>query len=98
MIDAFWAYERALISNDLAALDRLFAPGPETLRGDAAGILVGHDAIGAFRRGRGGAPARAILHVEVRELGDDAALVVAITAPVTGGRGQQTQLWRRIDG
>ncbi len=86
------------MSDDVEALDRLFAPGPETLRGDAAGILVGHDAIGAFRRGRGGAPARAILHVEVRELGDDAALVVAITAPATGGRGQQTQLWRRIDG
>lgn len=98
VLDAFWEYERALMANDLPALDRLFAPGPGTLRGDAAGVLVGHDAIGAFRQGRGGAPQRAILHVEVRGIGDDAALVIAITSPRTGGRGQQTQLWRRIEG
>ncbi len=98
LLDAFWEYERALMANDLPALDRLFAPDPDTLRGDAAGILVGHDAISDFRKGRGGAPAREILHVEVRELGDAAALVIAITAPATGGRGQQTQLWQLIDG
>jgi len=95
---AFWEYERALMANDLEALDRLFAPGPDTLRGDAAGILVGHDAISEFRKGRGGAPAREILHVEIRELTDATALVIAITAPATGGRGQQTQLWQRVDG
>ena len=95
---AFWEYERALMANDLEALDRLFAPGPETLRGDAAGILVGHDAISGFRRGRGGAPKREIAHVEVRMLSADAALVIAITVPATGGRGQQTQLWRLTDG
>lgn len=98
MIDAFWEYERALMANDLEALDRLFAPGPDTLRGDAAGILVGHGAISEFRAGRGGAPARSILHVEVREITDAAALVIAITAPATGGRGQQTQLWTLVDG
>ena len=86
------------MANDLPTLDRLFAPGPSTLRGDAAGILVGHDAISEFRKGRGGAPARDILHVEVREISDDAALVIAITQPRTGGRGQQSQLWQRIDG
>jgi amidase len=98
ILTAFWEYERALMADDLAALDRLFAPGPDTLRGDAAGILVGHESISGFRKGRGGSPARSILHVEVRELADDAALVIAITAPATGGRGQQTQAWRRIDG
>lgn len=30
----------------------------------------------------------------MRLVGPDAALIVAITAPITGGRGQQTQLWR----
>lgn len=82
------------MANDLDALDRLFAPGPDTLRGDAAGILVGHDAISSFRKGRSGAAPRTIEAVEVRELGDAAALVIAITAPLTGGRGQQTQLWQ----
>ena len=96
--DAFWEYERALMANDLPTLDRLFAPGPDTLRGDAAGLLVGKDAIRAFRQGRGGAPARTIEHVEVRELADDTFLVIAITAPATGGKGQQSQIWRLVDG
>jgi amidase len=95
LLDAFRAYEAALMANDLEALDRLFAPGDATLRGDAGGILVGHDAISGFRRGRGGAPARTLVELHVRPVSADAAMVVAVTAPLTGGRGQQTQLWRR---
>ena len=98
LLDAFWRYETALMANDLDELDRLFAPGRDTLRGDAAGLLVGHERIGEFRRGRGGAPKRDIVDVIVREIDADAAVVVAITAPATGGRGQQTQVWRRVDG
>ena len=98
LIDAFRDYERALMENDLESLDRLFVPGPDTLRGDAAGILRGHDAMSAFRRGRGGAPKREIVGIEVRPIAADAALVIAVTAPLTGGRGQQTQLWRLVDG
>lgn len=98
LLEAFWNYERALMANDLAALDELFAPGEFTLRGDAAGILVGHEAISEFRKGRGGAPARTVLHVEIVEIDTDAAVVIAVTQPATGGRGQQTQLWDRIDG
>ena len=45
LVEAFWEYERALMSDDLPTLDRLFAPGPTTLRGDANGLLVGHDQI-----------------------------------------------------
>ena len=98
MLAAFWEYERALMANDLVALDALFAPGEETVRGDASGILVGHDAISAFRRGRGGAPKRSILNVSVTDIAPDAALVIAITEPSSGGRGQQTQLWRLVEG
>ncbi len=95
LLDAFWEYERALMANDLEALDRLFAPGAETLRGDADGILVGHDTISAFRQGRGGAPARTIGVLHVRDFGTGRALVVAETLPTTGGRGVQTQVWHR---
>lgn len=94
-MEAFWAYERALMADDVAELDRLFAPGPTTLRGDAEGLLVGHDAIAAFRAVRGGAPARRIVATHVRTIDDDHALVVAVTEPERGGRGQQTQLWVR---
>ncbi|WP_370290908.1 amidase [Nocardioides sp.] len=95
LLEAFWAYERALGADDVGALDRLFAPGPGTLRGDADGLLVGHDAIADFRRSRGGAPERRIVAVHVVDAGPDHALVVAITELARGGRGQQTQLWRR---
>ncbi|GAB2876269.1 AtzH-like domain-containing protein [Nocardioides pacificus] len=101
LVEAFWDYEQALMSNDLAALDRLFAPSPDTLRGDAAGLLVGHDMISAFRGGRGGAPPRRIVELHVRAVDEDHALVVAITELLSGGlpsggRGQQTQLWARL--
>ena len=95
LLDAFWAYERALTTDDLEAMDRLFAAGDETLRGDADGLVVGHAAISAFRRSRGGAPQRRVHDVHVRAVDDDHALVVAVSEPARGGRGQQTQLWRR---
>lgn len=95
LLDAVRGYEAALMSDDVAALDRYFAAGDLTLRGDAAGVLVGHDCIRRFRLARGGAPARDILATEVRTIDDDHALVVTVSAPRTGGRGQQTQLWRR---
>jgi Asp-tRNA(Asn)/Glu-tRNA(Gln) amidotransferase A subunit family amidase len=101
LLQAFRAYERALMGNDLAALDALFADGPTTLRGDAAGLLVGHDQISAFRSGRGGAPQRTLVQTHVQVIDDDHALIVAITeltGATTGGRGQQTQLWARTPG
>jgi Asp-tRNA(Asn)/Glu-tRNA(Gln) amidotransferase A subunit family amidase len=98
LLEAFWAYERALVADDLQAMAQLFAPGDDALRGDASGLLVGHDEITEFRRVRGGAPARRIADVLVRVITPEAALVVAVTAPASGGRGLQTQLWRRDDG
>lgn len=95
---AFDAYERAILANDLDALDAAFAPGSDTLRGDGAGLLVGHDAISAFRGARGGVPRRVIESIEYRPLGDDLALLVSVSHFVAGGRGLQTQLWQRIDG
>lgn len=95
LLEAFTAYESALMANDLVALDELFLASPDTVRGDAGGILVGHDAISAFRAGRGGAPKRTLGPVVVHPISDDAALVIAVTLPASGGRGQQTQLWRR---
>jgi len=95
LLEAFRAYEQALMSNDIEALDRLFAPGPATLRGDADGLLVGHDAIRDFRGGRGGAPRRTIVQTHVQVVDDDHALVVAVTELARGGRGLQTQLWAR---
>ncbi|MFW8745676.1 AtzH-like domain-containing protein, partial [Mesorhizobium japonicum] len=86
------------MADDVAGLDDWFEPGPAPLRGDAAGLLVGHDAIAAFRRARGGAPARTVSRLELRELADDVGLAVLVVDPVAGGHGMLTQVWRRTDG
>ncbi len=97
LLEAFRAYEAALMTNDLAVLDASFAPGAATLRGDANGLLVGHDRISAFRGVRGGVPARTISEVHLRVLSPTAVLVVSVSAFAAGGSGLQTQLWEKGD-
>jgi Asp-tRNA(Asn)/Glu-tRNA(Gln) amidotransferase A subunit family amidase len=96
--EAFEAYERAVVENDLDVLDASFAPGPDVLRGDGAGLLVGHDAIAAFRSQRGGVTRRSIDSIHYRPLADDTALVMSVSRYDGGGRGLQTQVWQRVDG
>lgn len=99
LLAAFDAYETALLANDVAVLDALFAPGPDTVRGDGTTLLVGHDAIAGFRSGRAVIPTRRVAELHVRPVADDAALVMASTEePSTGATGLQTQLWQRLDG
>jgi ketosteroid isomerase-like protein len=50
--EAFQRYERALVTNDVAALDALFWNDPHALRFGVAENLYGYDAIAAFRSGR----------------------------------------------
>jgi amidase len=95
---SFRAYEDALMRNDTAALDALFEHGPDTLRGDAAGLLRGHDRISAFRSVRGGVAPRTLVGVDVQTLTADAVLVVGESRFADGGSGLQTQLWCRTDG
>jgi amidase len=95
LLEALHAYEAALLANDLDALDVAFVDSPGTMRGDDRGLLVGHDAISAFRGARGGVATRSLTHVEVRPLTEDRALVVSVSRFAAGGQGLQTQLWRR---
>ena len=97
LVEAFRTYEQALMSDDVEILDRLFAPASTTLRGDADGLLVGHEQIAAFRSSRGGAAPRRLVQTHVQVTDPDHALVVAVTELARGGRGQQTQLWARTD-
>ncbi len=97
LLSAFESYERAIMANDLDALDAAFAPGPQTMRGDAAGLLVGHDAISAFRGVRGGVPPRTIERIEYRPLGEGVALLVSLSRYAGGGTGLQTQVWQRSE-
>ncbi|MDO9397624.1 MAG: DUF3225 domain-containing protein [Herbiconiux sp.] len=98
LLAAFRAYEAALMANDVTALDAAFAPGHATLRGDAAGLLVGHERISAFRALRGGLPPRVISEIHVRVVSPEAALIISVSLPVKGGSGLQTQLWEKRSG
>jgi hypothetical protein len=50
--EAFERYERALVANDVAALDAMFWNNPNTLRFGIAENLYGYEAIAAFRSAR----------------------------------------------
>jgi Asp-tRNA(Asn)/Glu-tRNA(Gln) amidotransferase A subunit family amidase len=94
LLSAFWRYDRALLANDLPAISELFAPGPDTLRGDGRQLLVGYDAITRFRAARARIPTRAVDRLHVQLISDGAALLVACTRDGEA-RGMQTQLWQR---
>ena len=51
---AFYEYERALMADDVPAMDRLFADAPTTVRYGVGEVLYGADEIREFRKGRGG--------------------------------------------
>jgi hypothetical protein len=95
---AFAAYERALMANDLDALDALFWHSPLTVRIGPGQNLYGIEAIQAFRAARpGGSPQRALLKVVITTFGNDFATANAefqragATAP-----GRQSQTWVRV--
>jgi Asp-tRNA(Asn)/Glu-tRNA(Gln) amidotransferase A subunit family amidase len=98
LVEAFRAYEQALATGDATALVTLFAPGETTLRGDADGLLVGHDTIVRTLATGASVPQRRLVQTHVQTIDDEHALVVAVTEAAGGGRGQQTQLWARVDG
>jgi hypothetical protein len=96
---AFERYERALMQNDLIALDALFWDSPHTLRYGVGESLYGIDAIRAFRRNRlGGSPQRALRHTIITTFGTD--LGTANTQFVRANSphvGRQSQTWVRMD-
>jgi hypothetical protein len=90
----FAAYETALMTNDVAALDDFFWPSELALRFGAGESLFGFDAIAAFRAARGGSPQRTLRNTRVTCFGLEYA--VATTEFVRAGEsrvGRQTQVW-----
>ncbi len=91
---AFHAYERALMADDIAAMDALFHDAPTTNRFGVGEVLYGIDAIRDFRRGRGGAPPRRLGKVAITAYGDRFATADAEFFRDGGDRrGRQTQSW-----
>ena len=96
---AFQRYEAALVSNDVATLDALFAPGPHTIRYGTGENLYGSDEILAFRQARSPAGlmrriSRTVITTYGRDFGTASTLFHRDTAP--GKVGRQMQSWVRF--
>ncbi|HEY0597430.1 oxalurate catabolism protein HpxZ [Sphingopyxis sp.] len=91
---AFYDYERALMADDLAALDRLFHDASTTNRYGIGETLYGIEEIRAFRARRGGSPPRLLGRVAITVYGDRFATADAEFEREGGGApGRQTQSW-----
>jgi hypothetical protein len=96
---AFERYETALMTNDVATLDALFAPGPHTIRYGIAENLYGADEILAFRQARSPLGlARRLSRTVITTYGEDFGTASTLfhrdTAPARTGR--QMQSWVRF--
>jgi hypothetical protein len=95
---AFHAYERALMADDIAAMDALFHDAPTTNRYGVGEVLYGIAAIRAFRKGRGGSPQRRLGRVAITVYGGRFATADAeFFREGSERRGRQTQAWVRFE-
>lgn len=98
-VEAVFAdYERALVENDVAVLDRLFLDAPTTVRYGGGENLYGYAEIAAFRAGRSPAGlARRLERTVITTYGRDFATASTLFrrdgAP--GKVGRQMQTWVR---
>lgn len=96
--EAFHAYERALMADDIAAMDALFHHAPTTNRYGVGEVLYGIEEIRTFRKGRGGSPQRKLGRVAITVYGDSFATADAeFFREGSDRRGRQTQSWVRFD-
>lgn len=98
MTAAFHEYERALMEDDIPAMDALFHDAPTTNRYGVGEVLYGIEEIREFRKGRGGSPQRKLGKVAITVYGakNGAAFATADAEFFREGsdrRGRQTQAW-----
>jgi hypothetical protein len=97
--EAFAGYERALTTNDVAALDALFRKDSRTLRYGIGENLYGYEAVAAFRAARNPAGlmrdlARTVITTYGRDTAVASTLFYRSSAP--GRVGRQMQTWMRF--
>lgn len=99
MTEAFAAYERALVGNDIEALNELFWQSPLTLRYGVRELLYSHAEIARFRRERGPIDQRRTLrNTRITTFGRDFATANTEFIPHGSDRvGRQSQTWVRTD-
>lgn len=99
---AFAAYERALLGNDIEALNGLFWDSALTLRYGVQELLYSHAEIAEFRRARGPIDQRrALKNTRITTFGRDFATANTEFVPEgtarAGQTGRQSQTWIRTD-
>lgn len=94
----FDEYERALVGNDVAVLDRLFWDSPLTLRYGVGENLYGYAAIKAFRAARPAQGlAREITARRITSFGHDFAVAdIEFRRHGSDRVGRQSQTWVRM--
>ena len=95
----FERYERALMANDVPALNAFFRVDPRTIRYGAAEILYGHAEISAFRAARSPVGlARTLARTVITAYGRDCAVASTLYhRPSNPGKiGRQMQTWVRL--
>lgn len=95
---AFYRYEAALVSNDVAVLDALFWHDPRAVRLGAGENLYGIDEIRAFRAARPAAGLqRTLRNTLITTFGDDYAVCsTEFTREGSDRIGRQQQTWIRF--
>ena len=97
--DAFYAYERALVANDVDQLDGMFWHSPLALRYGVAENLYGYEAIAQFRATR--APldmTRDLMHTTITTYGRDTATAnTEFRRKGAALTGRQSHTWIRTD-
>jgi hypothetical protein len=97
---AFEHYEKALVSNDVEALDALFRADARTIRYGGAENLYGHAEIEAFRAARSPVGLmRTISKTVITTYGRDFAVASTLfhRDSMPGKVGRQMQTWVRFD-
>jgi ketosteroid isomerase-like protein len=95
---AFASYEKALMANDVDALQALFWDSAHTIRYGIGENLYGYDEIGAFRAARSPVGlARTTSHTVITTFGRDFATASTLfhRQTVPGKVGRQMQSWAR---
>ena len=96
---AFDAYERALVANDVEALDAMFHDDPRTIRFGGGENLFGSAQIKAFRAARSPVGlARTLSNTVITAYGRDMAVASTLfrRTAMTGKVGRQMQTWVRF--
>lgn len=96
---AFERYERALVSNDITALDSAFHDDPRTIRYGATELLYGYNDIKVFRAARSPSGLnRTLSRTVITTYGRDFAVASTLfERPSAAGKiGRQMQTWVRF--